>query len=119
MTVGERMDEILGKVGLPYAFNAFPTQSKVYKPPDPPFITYLIYESSNFFADNTVYSKIHSVGIELYTDSYSPSIEAKVEKVLMEQEIAWEQEREWIDDEKMYQIVYSFQITEREDLEDG
>ncbi len=108
------MNEMLERIGIPYTFQAFPTKSDDYTPPEPPFITYLIGDSSNFFADGAVYEKITNIMIELYTDRYSPETEAKVEMALRGEEIAWETEREWISSENMYQTVYSFQITEEE-----
>ncbi len=118
MRVGEKMNDLLSRTGLPYAFNSFPTQTANYKPPDPPFITYIVEGTDNFFADGKVYAVVYDIGIELYTSRYDPNTEAAVEKILDDEEIPWDKESEWIEKEKMYQITYDITVLEREEDED-
>ncbi len=53
--------------------------------------------------------KINEVHIELYTDEKNPETEALVEDVLDEHEIFYEKTEVWIESEKLYEILYSFE----------
>lgn len=77
--------------------------------PDPPFITFLLPGSDNFAADGKVYLKIDEVHIELYTDEKNPETEALVEGVLDAYEIFYDKTEVWIESEKLYEVLYSFE----------
>ena len=53
--------------------------------------------------------KINEVHIELYTDEKNPETEALVEDVLDEHEIFYEKTEVWIESEKLYEVLYSFE----------
>ena len=97
--------EIMKETGLPFAYDHFAEGES----PDPPFITFLLPGSNNFAADGRVYMKINEVHIELYTDEKNPETEALVEDVLDEHEIFYEKTEVWIESEKLYEILYSFE----------
>ena len=97
--------EMLEETGIPFAYDHFAEGES----PDPPFITFLLPGSNNFAADGRVYMKINEVHIELYTDEKNPETEALVEDVLDEHEIFYEKTEVWIESEKLYEILYSFE----------
>ena len=97
--------DLLTETGLPFAYDHFAEGES----PDPPFITFLLPGSNNFAADGRVYMKINEVHIELYTDEKNPETEALVEDVLDEHEIFYEKTEVWIESEKLYEILYSFE----------
>jgi hypothetical protein len=102
------MDEILtmlAEIGLPYAYHHFAEGES----PDPPFICYLTPGSDNFAADGKVYYKIDEYHIELYTDVKSPTLEAELEAVLDAHGIFYDKTEVWIDSEKLYEVLYSFE----------
>ena len=80
------MDELLaimGEIDIPSAYDHFAEGEAV----DPPFITYLLPGSDNFSA-----------------------VERKVEAVLDEHGIFYDKTEVWIDTEKLYEVLYSFQM---------
>ena len=76
---------------------------------EPPFICYLLPGSNNFSADGKVYHKINEVHIELYTDLKDLAVEQQVEDVLDEYEIFYNKSEVWIESEKLYEVLYTFE----------
>ena len=105
MTI-ENLVEMLQKTGIPFAYDHFAEGES----PDPPFICYLIPGSNNFAADGKVYFKINQVRIELYTDSKDLAVERKVEMVMDESGIFYNKSEVWIQSEKLYEVLYSFEV---------
>ena len=103
------MDEIiriLKESGIPFAYDHFAEGES----PDPPFICYLLPESDNFSADDKVYLKVSVVNIELYTDEKSPATEQLLEDILDAHEIFYEKSEIWIESEKLYEVLYTFEL---------
>lgn len=101
----ERIVEILKAVGLPFAYDHF-TEGES---PEPPFICYLLPNSDNFSADGRAYYKIDEVHIELYTDCKDLSVEQTLEAVLDEHGIFYDKSETWIESEKLYEVLYTFE----------
>ena len=97
--------QLMEEIGLPFAYDHFAEGES----PDPPFITFLLPGSDNFSADGKVYLKINEVHIELYTDEKNPETEALVEAVLDAHEIFYDKTEVWIESEKLYEVLYSFE----------
>ena len=57
-----------------------------------------------------VYYKISEVHIEVYTDLKDLSVEAAVEAVLDEHGIFYNKSEIWIDSEKLYEVLYTFEM---------
>ncbi|MEG0854416.1 MAG: hypothetical protein RSF82_11115 [Angelakisella sp.] len=108
MTI-EGIKKLLDTTGYPVAYNHF-KRSKSNTPPNPPFITYLLPSSKNFAADNTVYAKINSLQIELYTDKKDPTAEATLESALDGATIFYDKSETYIDSEQLYQIIYECEV---------
>ena len=105
------MDELVNMIkemDIPFAYDHFAEGEAV----KPPFICFLLSGSDNFSADGIVYFKINEVHIELYTDVKSPDIEDKVEAVLYKHGIFYNKTEAWIDDEKLYEVLFSFEMEE-------
>ena len=102
----DKLLEIIGEIGVPSAYDHFAEGEAV----DPPFITYLLPETDNFAADGKVYYKINEVHIELYTDAKDPEVEGGVLAVLDSHCIFYDKIDVWIATEKLYEVLYSFQI---------
>ena len=105
MTI-ENLVEMLQKIGIPFAYDHFAEGES----PEPPFICYLIPGSNNFAADGKVYFRINQVRIELYTDSKDLAVERKMEMVLDEAGIFYNKSEVWIQSEKLYEVLYSFEV---------
>lgn len=102
----DKLLEIIKAMGIPFAYDHFAEGEAV----DPPFICYLLPESDNFAADGKVYFKANEVHIELYTDTKDLSVEQKVEAVLDKHGIYYDRSEVWIESEKLYEVLYTFEM---------
>lgn len=103
------MDELLSivkAIGFPSAYDHFAEGES----PDPPFLCFLTANSDNFSADGKVYVKIMEVHLELYTDRKDPEAEQKVEDTLDQYEMVYDKTETWIDTEKLYEVLYTFEM---------
>ena len=91
---------LLKTTGLPVAYHHFTS------PPSPPYIVYLFSYSSNFSADNRVYSKQSNYQVELYTTKKDPVSEKLIEDLFDEHDIYWEKTETYIESEGLYQVLY-------------
>ncbi len=105
MTHNELM-ELLEETGLPIAYDHFAEGESL----DPPFICFLYPGSDNFSADGKVWYKINQVNVELYTDLKNPELEDTVETVLDRHGIFYEKSEVWIESERLYEVLYTFEI---------
>ena len=110
--------EVLEELSLPIAYDHFAEGES----PDPPFICFLYPKNIPIGADNTVYYQLHELDIELYTDAKDPVLEQRVEKLLTEHEMFFHKSEVWIEEEKMYEVLYEvvidLQYEEEADAED-
>ena len=97
---------IMEAIELPFAYDHFAEGEA----PEPPFVCFLCPGSDNFSADGRVYYKIQTVHIELYTDEKNPETENRVEDVLDEHGIFYDKTEVWIESEKLYEVLYSFEL---------
>ena len=102
----ERLVSIIKEMGIPYAYDHFAEGEA----PDPPFLCYLLPGSGNFSADGKVYHRISEVRLELYTDFKDLSSEQQVETALDASGIFYNKTETWIDSEKLYEVLYSFDM---------
>ena len=93
-------------MALPFAYDHF-SEGEL---PNPPFICYLLPGSDNFSADGRVYYKITEVRIELYCGSKDPALEATLEAELDEHGIFYNKTEVWIESEKLYEVLYTFEM---------
>ena len=101
----EELLQILNETQIPYAYHHFAEGES----PEPPFICYLLPGSNNFSADGKVYYKINEVHIELYTDLKDLAVEQQLEGVLDEHGIFYNKSETWIESEKLYEVLYTFE----------
>ena len=102
------MDELISimeGIGLPYAYDHFAEGES----PSPPFLCFLCPRSNNFSADGGVYFKANEVNIELYTDRKDPELEQRIETVLDEHGVFYNKTEVWIESERLYEVLYSFE----------
>ena len=102
----EQLVAMLNELGVPFAYDHFAEGEA----PEPPFICYLIPGNDNFAADGKAYYKINEVHIELYSDCKDPALEDRVEEVLDAHEIFYSKSEVWIESEKLYEILYTFEM---------
>lgn len=103
----EKLVAMISEMGIPFAYDHFAEGES----PEPPFLCYLLPGSDNFAADGVVYHRISQVHIELYTDSKDSAVEEKVTAVLDRHGIFYDQTETWIESEKLYEVLFSFEIS--------
>jgi hypothetical protein len=102
----DKLLDLMRALDLPFAYDHFAEGEG----PDPPFVCYLLPGSDNFAADGRVYFKRAQVNLELYTDAKDPTLERQVEAVLDEYGVYYEKTETWISSEKLYEILYQFEM---------
>ena len=102
----EELLQILSETQIHFAYHHFAEGES----PEPPFICYLLPGSNNFSADGKVYYKINEVHIELYTDLKDLAVEQQLEDVLDEHGIVYNKSETWIESEKLYEVLYTFEM---------
>lgn len=95
-----RLTQILNSGDIPAFYEHAPKGTKC------PFLTFTV-ESSNFAADNRVYSKGLSFRAVLYTVEKNLDLEEAIETILDNAEIVWERDEVYLDDELLYQEIYT------------
>ena len=102
----DKLLEILAEIGIPFAYDHFAEGES----PELPFICYLLPGTNNFAADGIAYFKINEVNIELYTDIKDLEAEQRVEAVLDRYGIFYAKSEVWIESERLYEVLYSFEM---------
>lgn len=102
----EELLQILSEIQIPFAYHHFAEGES----PEPPFICFLLPGGNNFSADGKVYYKINEVHIELYTDLKDLAVEQQLEDVLDEHGIFYNKSETWIESEKLYEVLYTFEM---------
>lgn len=88
------------------AYRSFPKGEA----PALPFICFLETGPNIVFADNTVYYSVSAFDIELYSRYRDPASEKLVEEKLKENNITWDKDIEYIDDQKCYEVIYTVEV---------
>ena len=102
----DKIINILDEIGIPFAYSHFAEGES----PEPPFMCYLLPRSDNFSADGAVYHKLSVVHFEVYTDKKDRILENRVEDVLDKNNIFYNKSQVWINSEKLYEVIYSFEL---------
>ena len=100
------MEAIRAATGCPYTYDHFAEGES----PDPPFLCFLYPQAAEFGADNIVYHSFSHLDIEVYTDLKDPELEQKVEAVLSAYELFYHKSEVWIEEEKMYEVLYELTV---------
>lgn len=96
----QQLYEMLEATGLPVAYS----HNEDYQ--EPPFIAYLFDASDDLIADNYNYLIRSYFNIELYTRTKDLVTEALLEDKLKENEIPYYKSEVWLEDEKVFRILY-------------
>ena len=76
-----------------------------------PFIAYT-WSSDNFAADNKTYQRIAQVTVEFYHRDYDNG--SSLETIFNENDLFWNVERSYSEDQKTYIDVYTMEVLENE-----
>lgn len=78
--------------------------------PELPYILFYYPERDDFQADNKNYAKITQLNIELYTKEKDFEKEAAVEAILEANDLSYDKEEQYIESEKMYEVLYTMEV---------
>ncbi len=101
-----KVTNILANIGLPLAYREFKDQTQKVLP----YIVYFYDGNDDMYADNINYQEIPVLRIELYTKDKDIATERMVERALMNAEIAYSKDEVFIEDQKMYEIIYESEV---------
>lgn len=110
----DRLLAILAASGLPFAYSHFAEGES----PEPPFLCYLLPGSDHFAADGRVYFKVNEVHIELYTDYKDLDLEQRLDGLLDGEGIFYKKTETWIESERLYEVLYSFEMEGENDVQE-
>ena len=97
-----------GLVGIPVVYSHFKNDAEDLEPVTPPYVAYIGAGQDNFEADNTNYHNNNRYQIEYYFTKKDESLEAKIEKLLLDNGLLYEKSDDvWIDDEGVFVIYYN------------
>ena len=102
----DKILQIIQEINRPFAYDHF-AEGVIQ---EPPFLIYLLQQSHHFGDDGKVYYKIEEVRIEVYTDYKSLELESRVETVLDSHGIFYAKSEVWIESEKLYEVLYTFEM---------
>lgn len=109
MTIAE-INTMLGQTGLEKTYYSWPEDDPAHPVPALPYIVWYFPNSGNFAADDQVYTHIETLNVELYTATKDFTTEAAVEAVLAANNMVWEREESWLENEKMYEVLYTMEV---------
>lgn len=105
MTTNE-VAAMVAEIGVPYAYYQFPEGTGQ----ETPFICFFYSFNNDVKADNSNYQKIEHLIIELYTDNKDFDLERRVESVLASHGMVYSRDEEWIESERMLEVVYEMDV---------
>lgn len=98
--------EMLGETGLDNTYYSWPENEA----PQLPYLVWYLPNSENFAADDSVYQRIDTLNVELYTETKNFDLEQTVEAVLNRWEMVWEKSESYIESEHMYEVLYTMEV---------
>ena len=97
---------MVAEIGIPSAYYQFPDNTEQTTP----FVCFFYSGDNDFKADDSNYQKIEHLIIELYTDNKDFALEQTVESVLASRGMVWTRDEEWIESERMLEVVYEMDV---------
>lgn len=103
---------MVAEIGIPSAYYQFPESTGQATP----FVCFFFSENNDLKADDINYQKIEHLIIELYTDNKDFTLEATTEAVLQKYGMVWSRDEEWIEDERMLEVIYEMDVVITEEI---
>ena len=97
---------MIAEIQIPYAYYQFPEGTGQATP----FACFFYSENNDIKADDSNYQKIEHLIIEIYTDNKDFELEATVEGILASHEMVWSRYEEWIESERMLEVIYEMDV---------
>lgn len=100
----EQLYQLLISSGIKFAYHHWD------KPPPFPYGVYLLAYTRNLPADGAAYQKINHYQVELYSIKKEPEAEMMLENTFDASGIFYDKTEEYIESEKIYQIIYEIEV---------
>ena len=100
------LNAIKAEYNIPFTYYSFPEK----KAPMLPYITFDYPQSRNIASDDSVYQRVDSLVIELYTRNKDFALEENVESFFKSYKLVWDKTEEYIDSEDMFVMTYETEI---------
>lgn len=97
---------MVAEIGIPSGYYQLPDNTEQTTP----FVCFFYSGDNDFKADDSNYQKIEHLIIELYTDNKDFALEQTVESVLASHGMVWTRDEEWIESERMLEVVYEMDV---------
>lgn len=101
----EEIAAMLEDTMLPFSYRLFRNKNV-----SPPFLIFYYPDRDDFLADDTVYQKIESLRLELYTDNKDFELENRIEQAMLKRGLIFEKSETYIDSEQMFEIIYDTEV---------
>jgi hypothetical protein len=98
--------DMVESIGLDFAYYEFQEAAGQ----SPPFILFYFPERRDIIADDSNYCKKEQLIIELYTDTKDFEKEAAVEAVLEANGFVYSRAEQFIETERMYEVIFSTEV---------
>lgn len=95
---------IIESFGVPFRMDHFDDA------PACPYCVYYFPNTDDFFADSKNYIHISPLHIEVFTDEIDLSLESTISSILSENNIPHYISRDFLNDEKIYQITFESEV---------
>lgn len=105
--------EMIESFGLPCTY----LQWEEGDAPALPYVAFYYPASRGEYADDTNYIQISQLNIELYTKSKNVELENKIIQILEQYCIPFESSETYLEDEKMYEVLFECEILIEEEDE--
>ena len=101
---------LLDTLSIPSFYDHAPNETLL------PYIAIHSEEPDNFAADNKVFCEKWNFRIDLYTVEKDLTLEAKIKKLLNDNDIAWVKTEQYIDDQMCWEVEFEFEVMGNEDV---
>ena len=102
----EQIATMVAEIGYPNAYFQFDHDGET----PTPFICFYYPGIDDLYADSSNYQRITELIIELYSNTKNFDAEATVEQKLQEHGLTYSKYEEYIEGEKLYEVVYEMEV---------
>lgn len=95
---------LLSSAGIPVVYYQWPEG----KAPEPPYLVFYYPGDNDFKADDSNYSKVRELTVELYTDQKDFALEETVESILSP--LVYSRNEAYLDTERMFMVSYETEV---------
>lgn len=95
---------LLSSAGIPVVYYQWPEGQA----PEPPYLVFYYPGDNDFKADDSNYSKIRELTVELYTDQKDFALEETVESILSP--LVYSRNEAYLDTERMFMVSYETEV---------